>query len=288
MKDPQRISALINLLDDPDEQIFTQVSKELLSFGEKVVKDLEAAWDRSFSVILQNRIEQIIHQIQFQEVKRKLQLWKSDEEASLLDAAIIIAQYRYSDVRELEIRKKVDALYQQCWLEMNNDYTALEKVGVLNKVFFEINGFYGNKKHFHSPNNSYINNVLEVKSGNPISITLLYLELARRLKLPIYGVNLAEHFVAAYTVLPIKYLDSIDRESILFYIDPFNKGALFQYQDIATYISKLKLDMQEKFYLPCDKVTVVNRILNNLIFCYNKEGELTKVEELKILKKCLC
>ncbi|MBL4710556.1 MAG: transglutaminase family protein [Flavobacteriales bacterium] len=287
MKDPQRISALINLLDDPDEKIFTQVSQELLSFGDKVVKDLEAAWERSFNAILQERIERIIHQIQFQEVKKKLQLWKNEEEGSLLDAAIIIAQYGYSDVHETEIRKKVESLYQQCWLEMKNDYTALEKVGVLNKVFFEINGFHGNKRHFHSANNSYINNVLDVKSGNPISITLLYLELARRLKLPIYGVNLAEHFVAAYTVLPMKYLDSVDRECILFYVDPFNKGALFQYEDIEKYISKLKLDMQEKFYLPCDKITVVNRVLNNLIFCYNKEGELARVEELKILKNCL-
>jgi hypothetical protein len=69
MKDTSRISALINLLDDPDELIFTQVSQELLSFGEHVVKDLEFAWENSFDEILQLRIEQIIHQIQFQQVK---------------------------------------------------------------------------------------------------------------------------------------------------------------------------------------------------------------------------
>jgi len=287
MKDPQRISALINLLDDPDEKIYSQVSQELLSFGEQVVKQLEAAWENSFNAILQSRIEQIIHQIQFQEVKKKLQLWKREESESLLEAAIIIAKYQYADIDEDSIKKTVETLYQQCWLEMNDDYTALEKVGVLNKVFFNINGFHGNKKNFHSPNNSYINNVLEVKSGSPISVTLLYLELAERLKLPIYGVNLAEHFIAAYTVLPLKYLDNVDLESVLFYIDPFNKGILFQYSDIENYIGKLKIDMQEKFYLPCNKLTVVNRMLNNLIFCYNKSGESNKVEEIKILKNCL-
>lgn len=287
MKDIQRISALINLLDDPDEKIFSQVSQELMSFGEQVVKQLEEAWENSFNVILQLRIEQIIHQIQFQDVKIRLEDWRKDEESSLLDAALIIAHYQYSDIDEVGIRATIERLYQDCWLELNNDYTALEKVGVLNKVFFDLNGFGGNKKNFHSPRNSYINNVLETKKGNPISITLLYLEIANRLRLPIYGVNLAEHFIAAYTELPIQFLGEVSLDNILFYIDPFNKGILFQYKDIESYIEKLDVKMQEKFYLPCDKITVVNRVLNNLIFCYSKSKQFSKVEELKILKNCL-
>ena len=287
MKDASRISALINLLDDPDEMVFTQVSQELLSFGDQVVKQLEDAWENSFNEILQLRIISIIHQIQFQEVKNKLTDWKNGEEKSLLEAAIILAHYQYSDLDEVGIKNTVENLYKQCWLEINPDYTALEKVGVLNKVFFEINGFDGNRKNYYSPINSYINNVLDTKRGNPISISILYLELAERLKLPIYGVNLPEHFIVSYLVLPMQYLDTVDQESILFYIDPFNKGSLFQYEDIADYLAKLKIEMQEKFYLPCDKLTVVNRLINNLIYGYSKNGQLGKVEELKILKNCL-
>ena len=287
MKDASRISALINLLDDPDEMVFTQVSQELLSFGDQVVKQLEDAWENSFNEILQLRIISIIHQIQFQEVKNKLTDWKNGEEKSLLEAAIILAHYQYSDLDEAGIKNTVENLYKQCWLEINPDYTALEKVGVLNKVFFEINGFDGNRKNYYSPINSYINNVLDTKRGNPISISILYLELAERLKLPIYGVNLPEHFIVSYLVLPLQYLDTVDQESILFYIDPFNKGYLFQYEDIADYLAKLKIEMQDKFYLPCDKLTVVNRLINNLIYGYSKNGQLGKVEELKILKNCL-
>ena len=79
MKDASRISALINLLDDPDETIFSQVSQELLSFGDQVVRELEDAWENSFNEILQLRIESIIHQIQFQEVKKRLTDWKNGE-----------------------------------------------------------------------------------------------------------------------------------------------------------------------------------------------------------------
>ena len=69
---------------------------------------------------------------------------------------------------------------------------------------------------------------------------MLYLELAERLKLPIYGVNLPEHFVVAYLMLPLQYLETVDDESVLFYIDPFNKGSLFQRSDIEDFLMKLK------------------------------------------------
>ena len=128
MKDASRISALINLLDDPDETIFSQVSQELLSFGDQVVSELEDAWENSFNEILQLRIESIIHQIQFQEVKNRLTDWKNGESHSLLEAAIILTHYQYSELDEKAIRQTVDNLYKQCWLEMNPDYTALEKV----------------------------------------------------------------------------------------------------------------------------------------------------------------
>lgn len=284
---PEKISALINLLDDPDQDVYTQVSQELLDIGSKAVPQLEDAWENSFNAILQARIEQVIHQIQFQNVRNRLQEWNQKPSAGLLEAAVIINNYQYSDLDEDAIYDFVAQLTQDIWIELNSNYTAMEKVGVMNKIFFEIYGFGGNKKNFHSARNSYINNVLESRKGNPISLSLLYLEVAKRLKLPIYGVNLAEHFVLAYTDLPIEYLDEVKQENILFYINPFNKGTLFQYKDIEQFVEQLKLDMQPKFYLPCDNFTVINRLINNLIFCYNKAGYGDKVNELKLLKSCL-
>jgi len=283
----QNIDALINLLDDPDQAIFSQVSEELMRLGPPIVPQLEDAWENSFNAILQARIEQIIHQIQFQGVRKNLSAWHKNPESSLLDASIIIANYQYSDLDVGYIHNFVNQLTQDIWIELNPNYTAMEKVGVMNKIFFEIYGFGGNKKNFHSPQNSYINNVLESKKGSPISLSMLYLEVASRLKLPIYGVNLAEHFILAYTEIPINFLDEVQKENVLFYINPFNKGTLFQYSDIEIFVQQLKLDMQEKFFLPCNSLTTVNRLLNNLIYCYSKAGYTDKVEELKLLKSSL-
>lgn len=287
MNQSEKIEALINLLDDPDQGVFKQVSKELLEFGDTIVPALEDAWENSFNALLQERIENVIHQIQFQQAFSALKNWKSTSEKNLLDAAIIIAGYQYSDLNKDSIYKFIEQLTQDIWIELNSNYTAMEKVGIINKIFFEVYGFSGNKKSFHSPRNSYINNVIEVRKGNPISLSIIYLEVAERLKLPIYGINLAEHFVLSYTELPLSFIDNVTKENILFYINPFNKGTLFQYKDIETFLGQLKIENQEKFYLPCDHLTVINRLLNNLIFCYNKSGYSDKVEEIKLLKTAI-
>ena len=287
MNQPDKIDALINLLDDPDQKVFDQVSKELLQYGDAIVPTLESAWENSFNALLQNRIESIIHQIQFNQAISALKHWKEGEEKNLLEAAIIIASYQYTDLDKDFINNFVDQLTKDIWIELNANYTAMENVGVINKMLFDVYGFSGNKKNFHSPRNSFINNVIETRKGNPISLSILYLELAERLKLPIYGINLAEHFVLSYTDLPLPFIDKVNKENILFYINPFNKGTLFQYNDIETFLNQLKIENQEKFYLPCDRLTVINRLLNNLIFCYNKSGYGDKVEEIKLLKSAI-
>src|SRR5690606_32919188 len=151
--------------------------------------------------------ENIIHEIHFEELKQQFVDWGRNPDRSLLYGAYLISKYQYPDVTYEEIEDFVAQLTQDIWIEMNPKYTALEKVKLINQIFFGIYGFAGNKKNFYSPQNSYIHQVIEVKKGNPISLSLLYVELAKRLKIPIYGVNLPQHFIMAYTTLPLKYLE---------------------------------------------------------------------------------
>lgn len=287
MNSSDKISALINLLDDPDEVVFQQVCEELIQIGPSVIPDLESAWESSFNAILQQRIERILHQIQFLTVKAELSTWSNLENPKLIDAALIIANYQYPDLDKQDCLDFIEKLTKDIWLEVNDDMTAMEKVNIMNKVFFDQIGFSGNKKNFHSSRNCFINNVIETKKGSPISLSLLYIEVAERLKIPIYGVNLAEHFVLAYTQIPIDFIEEVSKEDILFYINPFNKGTIFQYDDILQFIKQLKLDSQDKFFLPCSKIDVIRRLLNNLIFSFSKSGEEDKIEELKELLKGL-
>lgn len=283
----EKINALINLLDDPDLDVYCRVKDELLEIGKPIIPQLEHAWEGSFNAILQQRIENVLHEIQFQSARTDLQRWAQKPNAGLLEGSLMIAAYQFPDVDVLEVEQFIEKLTKDIWIEINTDLTALEKVGVFNRVFFELYQFRGNKKNFHSPRNSFINHVIDSKKGSPISLSILYIEVAQRLKIPIYGINLAEHFVLAYTKLPLEFIEELSQEDILFYINPFNRGAVFQYEDIVKYVNQLKLELIPAFYLPCDNHSIIRRLLNNLLFSYQKSGDKDKQEEILSLLKAI-
>ncbi len=281
-----KLDALISLLDDPDQFIFDQIKGEILQFGNDIVPILEEKWEKSYDQNIQSRVENLIHRIQISDVGAQLMRWKK-EEGSYLDAAIIIAKYQYPDLDEGRVRDFIDQLTQDIWIELNPNYTAMEKAGIINKIFFSIYGFKGNKNDYYHPKNAYINQVLDSRRGSPISLAIIYLEIAERLKIPIYGVNLPEHFVLAYADLPLPFGDKNDPDNILFYINLFNQGSFFQMEDIDEFLEQLKLEVKSHFYLPCSKVDVVNRLINNLIYSYNQIKEEDKVNDLLDIRKNL-
>jgi regulator of sirC expression with transglutaminase-like and TPR domain len=259
-----------------------------MSFGEEIIPELEIAWENSFDSIIQGRIEQIIHTIQFDVIKKMLQDWAAPGNQDLLEGALIMARYQYPDLDEEKIRKLFDQIRQDVWLELNNNLTALEKVRVLNHILFEVHGFSGNTTNYHAPQNSYLNNVLESRKGNPLSLSIVYLIVARDLGIPIHGVNLPEHFVLAYLDNHENY--PVERENIdtvLFYINPFSKGTVFSKKEIDAFLRQLKLDPEERFYMPCSNLDIIRRLLNNLIQSYEKLGYPSKTGELKELLKSL-
>ncbi len=282
------IGALISLLDDPDGDVFENVRGKLMSMGRDVIPQLEQAWEHSFDPTMQKRIEQIIHSIQFDVTKKILLEWSEPGEQGLLEGALIIAKYQYPDLDEQKIRKQIEQLKQDVWLELNSNLTAFEKVKVLNHIIFEVHGFSGNTSNYHAPQNSYLNNVLESKRGNPLSLSIIYALIAQELSIPIYGVNLPEHFVLAYVDDYESWPpEREENDKILFYINPFSKGAIFTRKEIEAFLRQLKLTVIPQFYLPCTNLDMIRRLLNNLLNSYEKLGYPSKVNELKELMEAV-
>lgn len=270
------LQALISLLDDPDAKIFDEIRGKLISFGDDVIPHLESAWENSFDHLLQNRIEDIIHHLQFDTIKRELADWSTSEK-DLIDGAIIIAKYQYPDLEEEKIRDYIKQVTQDVWLELNDNLTALEKVKVLNRIIFDVHGFYGNTKNINSPKNSYINNVIETKKGNPITLGIIYLAICNRLKIPMYGVDVPAHFILSYS----------EENNVLFYLNVFNKGAVFSNHDIDKFLEQLKIEPKEEFYKPCSNLTIIKRLVQHLIYTYDNLGYVDKREELEELYSLL-
>lgn len=277
------VNALIDLLDDPDVDIFNNVKDRLMSYGEEVIPELESAWEASFNNLVQNRIEDIIHNIQFTNIRTKLEAWAEKVDPNLLEGAILIAKYQYPDVDEERIINKIEVIKRDIWLELNPNLTALEKVRVMNHIIFEIHGYSGNTANFHAPQNSYLNNVLESKKGNPLSLSILYSVIAQSLGLPVYGVNLPEHFILAYK----DEFEDLGLEDhpygVLFYINTFSKGTVFGKREIDTFLKQINMQPLDMFYSPCTNVDIIRRMLRNLIAAYEKLGYPEKVQDLEQL-----
>lgn len=286
----KELNALISLLDDPDEKVFEQVSMKFLSLGQEVIPVLEDAWEHSFDTLIQNRIENIIHQIQFDLIKDALKDWSHPEHQNLLDGALLIARYQYPDIDFLKIKKQVDQIKQDVWLELNENLTALEKVKIINHILFDVHNFSGNTTNYHAPQNSYINNVLESKKGNPLLLAIIYTIVAQSLEIPIYGVNLPEHFILCYVDVEHMGVPSVsgnEGSNVLFYINPFSKGTIFGQKEIDAFLKQLKLEQIPGFYEPCSNLEIIKRLLRNLISSYEKLGYPDKSAELKILLESL-
>jgi regulator of sirC expression with transglutaminase-like and TPR domain len=283
----KELDALVSLIDEPDANMFGQVRQKIFSYGLDAIPALENAWDTSSDNHIQNRIETIIHQIQFEHVFQELKLWKKNMSHDLLKGFILVANYQYPDLDEKWIIEQVGKIIQDVWLELNNNLTPLEKVKVLNHIFFDVNGFRDNKKEAYTPNNSFINNILESRKGNPVSLSILYMVVAQSLKIPIYGVNLPQEFIMAYMGGMINDLDSISEKDVQFYLNAKNKGAAFTRREIEQFLMQLNLEKEHKYFLPCDNITIIRRVLNNLLFSHQQAGNIEKSEEIKKLQSAL-
>ena len=290
MLTPESIQALINLLDDPDDEIVSHVQNKIRSIGLSVIPLLESAWEnQDISQIHQVRIEQITHEIQFSSIKVELENWIKSKEFDLIEAWIILSKWQYPGIDELTIRTKIDLIRQDVWMEINDKQTAFEKVKILNKIFYTRYLFKGDHKNYHSPLNSFINTVLETKHGNPLSLSILYSTIAQSLNIPIYGVNLPNHFILAYMDenRVNQLIGNNTNSGVFFYINAFSDGSILYENDIRKFLSDLKLPEEKGFFEPCSHTTIIQRILINLISSYQSLGKLEKVKELVALKEII-
>ncbi|NCO54669.1 MAG: hypothetical protein COS14_08425 [Bacteroidetes bacterium CG02_land_8_20_14_3_00_31_25] len=278
----KEISSQIKLLDDPDDNIFNAVRDNLISLGTEIVPELEKAWESSFSELIQERLENIIKNIQFSAVKSQIKDWVQTGSKDIAYGTFLLAKYQYPDLSWDIISKNIENIKNDVWLELNDNLTALEKIRVLNHIFFEIYKFSSNNTNFYSPQNAYLNLLFETKKGNPVSLGILYMSVAQRLELPVFGVNLPKNFILCYVDNISSFHafgDSIDN-SVLFYINPFNRGAVFGRKEIDYFIVQQKLEPKKDYFLPCRNTKTLERLISNLILSYEKLGYTDKMREL--------
>ncbi|MFA7471477.1 MAG: transglutaminase-like domain-containing protein [Spirosomataceae bacterium] len=266
----KELKALVSLLDDEDAEVRAHVEEKIRSLGNHVIPFLETQWEESFNPVFQKKLEDLIHDLQMDGLIEKLQTWVNGGALNLLEGMWILNTYLYPDLAYEKLTAEIEQLYYQVWLDYREEMSPTEQVKLLNNAFYNKMGFGPNTKNFHSPANSMINVVLESKRGNPITLCTIYMLIAQKLGMPVYGVNLPNLFVLTYK-----------RDDVQFYINVFNRGIIFSKTDIEHYIAQLKLKQNKSFYEPCSNQDIVQRVLRNMILSYEKAGENDRSQELE-------
>jgi hypothetical protein len=286
--DMDHLNLLIHLLDDPDQEAFSQVSNEILTLGLPAVEPLEEAWLNTSDELARQRIEILVHSLQYDNLYNELANWVASGGQDLLRGYMIATKFQYPNLEEEKLLAELNKLTRSVWLELNENLTSMEKVKILNHVLFGIIEIGGDITDIHVPDHYFLNNLLQSKHGNAVSIGMLYIIIAQKLMLPVKGVDLTGNFIACFTHVPSDFEDDYKPVSeVKFYINPFAMGAVFTRKEILLYLEKAGLVPTLNCFKPADNIAILKRWCYDLMKAYIDSGMKEKARELKSFIKIL-
>ena len=200
----------------------------------------------------------------FDLLRRMMQ--RPEEQISLATAALLIAASEYPDLDPAKYLHRLDWMARNVAQRITSEMDPLEIVARINQYLFEEEGFFGNSEDYYDPRNSFLNEVLDRKTGIPITLSTVYLEIAARLKLPLVGVGLPGHFLVKHP-----YFDIL--------IDPFSKGRILSEQDCREQMKEAlgeSVPFHRSYLGGVSKRHIIARMLNNLRSVYVNARQFQK------------
>lgn len=181
------------------------------------------------------------------------------------EAALLIAEDAYPGLHVPGYLRRLDEIAEPLQGHVGKDSSLAELVPALNGHLFGELGFRGNAEDYYDPRNSYLNEVLDRRLGIPITLSVVYIEVARRIGLTVVGVGLPGHFIVEARR---------DTSSVL--LDPFHGGATLTQEDCERLVQEVygdSIPFSEEQLAPVRKRQILTRMLNNLKKSYLAEDD---------------
>ena len=286
MKETREISALLHLIDDPDEEVFSTVSERIVSYGKSIIPNLESLWENTPEETTQERIELLIHSLHFRDLKESVVEWSKLETPELLQGALLIDRYQYPDISFNGITQELERMRRNIWLELNNYLTPLEQVNIINGILYNYYKLKGTEVAYQNPDEFFLHKVIESKRGNAISTGILYAALCQLLDINVLPVNIPRQFILGYfdpnyDVLHSNTANPAHR--IQFFLDPMS-GQVFTHKDVETYFKRISVPPIPTYYKPLSPKRTVQLLTEELAKCFAnqpyKQQELAALAQL--------
>ena len=283
----KEINALLHLIDDPDEDVYSTVSERILSFGKEIIPSLENFCENIHNEETQERIEQLIHRVHFRDLTTDFTNWNNND-TDLLEGALLVAKYSYPDLKAENIKQEIEKLRRNTWLELNNYLTPIEIVNVVNSIFFNYYKQKGVEINYEHPDQFLINKTLETRKGNAIGNGIIYLILCQLLDIPVKAVNIPRQFLLGFYDDQYELLNPAGHpsEKIKFYIDTLS-GQLYSHKDVENYFKRLSVPPTPHFFRPMNNKKIIQFLLEELSKCFDNTHNQYKMDELLSLANIL-
>jgi regulator of sirC expression with transglutaminase-like and TPR domain len=263
--------ALISLLADDDARIYQTVRETILSYG-----PTSSDWMREHTLsndpVLRRRANEIVQHFARQDADTQFLAFclNQGEDSDLEQGVLLLARTQYPSINPEAYLALLDDFAAQLRERLDFSAPADQILRIINDYLFRELRFAGDEQNFYDPQNLYFNILLDRRVGNPITLSLLYLLLARRLRLPVVGVGLPGHFLCRY---------QSSRAEI--YVDPFHGGRLLTKADCVKQVMQLRQRFDESCLAPVSARRILLRLCAQLHQIYTQQKSPVQVERLQ-------
>ena len=274
MTERNELNAIIQLLEDPDQEVYEVVSNKLVEYGTSLVPSLLQVQYASTSDLMQERIDVIIHQIQLKDAITQFKQWQSSSNPSVIEGLMIVSSIINVQFDKEATLQLFEQIRKSCWLELNHYLTSLEKITTLNSVLFNHLHFKGELDMTKEEQLFNIEFVLQFKKGNMLSMGALYMALAQVLDLPVKLIKVEDHYLLAYVDSQISFLDPEQKpiESIQFFINPL-LGDIYSVEEIDDFLKTQEVNIEkDKFPFHTNESLLLHYTENMFQFYTYKEA----------------
>jgi len=263
--------ALLKLLADEDSAVYRTVREKILSHGSEVINWLQPH-TLSNDPALRRRAQDIISHFGRQAADNQFLGFclKHGEEFDLEAGVWFLAQTQYPDINVEAYQALLDTFAAELRERLDLTREPKEVLSRINTYLFEELGFSGNEENYYDPENSYLNRVIDRRTGNPINLSLLYMVLARRLRLPVTGIGLPGHFICRH-----------QSSAAEIFIDAFNGGKFLSKADCVQYLAHANYSLRDDCLAPVSARRMLLRICGNLHQTYlqlQRTEETTRIQ----------
>jgi len=286
METNKEISALLTLIDDPDEEVFGAVSRKIIDYGKPIIPNLEHLWETVPDEQVQERIEVLIHSLHYRDLSEDFRQWSVSGHHDLMLGAMLACKFQYPDISTTPVVQEIEKVRRNIWLELNNYLTPLEQINIVTSILYSYYGLKGGEINYQEPNEFLLHKILEAKRGNQLGNSILYLILCELLDIPVKAINLPRQSVVAYFKPGYSEENLADPfRKIDFFIDP-SSGQVFTHQDVESYFKRIAVPPTGNYFKPQSNKRIIQQLLQELSKCYDddknrfKQAELTELSHL--------